>query len=116
MYIQLFKEDSAYSQFFDSNKTPISDDIAYALGWFLLKDKTGNRYLVHSGETTGFNNIAIIGLDTEWVVSLFTNRDDLKIAPFFQDILQHLEIEIVPDSEPLFSVLAKIYAHSYQSE
>lgn len=116
MYIQLFKEDSAYSQFFESNKTPISDDIAYALGWFLLKDKTGNRYLVHSGETTGFNNIAIIGLDTEWVLSLFTNRDDLKIAPFFQDILQHLEIEIVPDSEPLFSVLAKIYAHSYQSE
>lgn len=104
------KSDSNYSHIFEESKTQIRDNLYYSLGWFLTEDNSGNRYIFHSGETTGFHNIVLINLDSGEYLSLFTNRDDQKIAPLFDDLMEVMTIKLnVLKGQPLFTFLADIY-------
>lgn len=86
--------------------------ISYGLGWFVLKNAKGQDCLLHSGESTGFNNIVLIVPEEGLSISLFTNRDDAQISPFFDQILRSLQIQLNDgQNKEVFRWLSDVYAH-----
>ncbi|MGO1597505.1 MAG: hypothetical protein ACTHW8_12925, partial [Sphingobacterium sp.] len=71
----------------------------------------GQTVYFHSGETTGFRHIFLRVPEQDLVISLFTNRDDLKIAELFDEVMHLMEIEIAElNTEPLYTWLSRVYA------
>lgn len=100
------------AQFFsdlETNKSQVSEGVYYSLGWFFSKTSTGNLVLFHSGESTGFRNIVVFEPHQNKLTLTFTNRDDLKIADFFEEINKNTKIKGI--EEPLFLWLSKVYSH-----
>ncbi|MVZ65141.1 serine hydrolase [Sphingobacterium sp. DK4209] len=90
----------------------VSPSISYGLGWFVLKNDKGQDCLLHSGESTGFNNIVLIVPAEGLSISLFTNRDDAQISPFFDQILKSLQIQFNDgQNKEVFRCLSDVYAH-----
>lgn len=101
---------ASYAEMLEQNKTRVTDKVDYSMGWFFIKDKQNRQLMLHSGETTGFNNIVVLIPEEDFSISLFTNRDDLLIAPFFEQLLKKNQVEI-PAATTLFDFLAAVYAH-----
>lgn len=78
-----------------AQRTPVKDGVDYSLGWFVvpINDEEGNEsgyHLSHSGETTGFRNIAYHNTASGLSISIFANRDDTRISAVFEGILNVL--------------------------
>lgn len=90
----------------------VQPGIRYGFGFFFGMDQHGDQVLFHSGESTGFHNVVLNFPNKKLTISAFSNRDDLQIAPFFQDVLQILEIDIQGiGTNDLFTWLSNVYAH-----
>jgi len=91
---------------------PINEKIKYGQGLFIGLDNYKNRIYFHSGESTGFHNIVLMIPNRELCISLFSNRDDLKIAQFFDEVLKLMDIKVDGvENESLFLWLSKVYAN-----
>ncbi len=102
-----------YGVYFENNLCPINKDISYSFGKFFGKDQNGNNAFFHSGESTGFNNIVISIPQRDLCISLFSNRDDLQIDSFFEEILKLMDIQIQGlGDKTLFAWLSDVYAHN----
>lgn len=101
----LFSAD--YWQAMDKFKILVKDNIYYSLGWFVKYDDKGTPWLFHSGESTGFHNIVLFYPYTNRMISVFSNRDDSKIADFF-DLLTKDRMIL---NQPLFWWLNKVYSN-----
>ncbi|MGO1670038.1 MAG: serine hydrolase domain-containing protein [Sphingobacterium sp.] len=89
----------------------VSEGIGYFMGLFQARTKDGQTVYFHSGETTGFRHIFLRVPEQDLVISLFTNRDDLKIAELFDEVMHLMEIEIAElNTEPLYTWLSRVYA------
>lgn len=101
--------DGSYARLLEQNKTEVTKDVQYSMGWFLLRDRDGNLILAHSGETTGFHNIVVLEPQKKESISLFTNRDDLKIAAAFEEVLKRYSIKLKAVRPGLFNFFAGVY-------
>ncbi len=89
----------------------VTTDVDYSLGWFVLKNKDGHICLLHSGESTGFHNIVLVIPQEGRAISLFTNRDDMQISSFFDQILTALNIQLIGiNGKEVFRWLSDAYA------
>lgn len=80
----LFSSD--YWKDLNAHKIAVKDGIYYSLGWFLTYDSDNRPIIFHSGESTGFHNIVMFAPSSNQMISIFSNRDDLKIANLFEEI------------------------------
>ena len=95
------------------NRFSVNQNVDYSFGWFIGKDKNGEDILFHSGESTGFHNIVVYYPNKRMSVSMFSNRDDLKLAGVFDEVMEILDIEIEGlEKEKLFHWLGKVYANA----
>jgi len=93
-------------------KSAVNDKINYAQGLFIGLDNYNNKIYFHSGESTGFHNIVVMIPNRQLCITLFSNRDDLQIAPFFDQVLQLMDIKIEGiEGESLFLWLNQVYAN-----
>lgn len=93
---------------------PVNEKIIYGQGLFIGLDNYNNKIYFHSGESTGFHNIVVMIPNRQLYISLFSNRDDLKIAPFFDEVLKLMDIKIDGiENESLFLWLSNVYANQY---
>lgn len=114
--IQSYRQKEAYYQYLQQG-SKVSPVITYALGWFMMKDQQGRTCLIHSGESTGFHNIVCIQPETGLIISLFSNRDDQQISPFFEGVLAALDIQPQGmEGKDLFQWLSAAYAHQIKQQ
>lgn len=99
--------DSGYWEAIDQHKIKVKDDIYYSLGWFVKYTNNGDRLLFHSGESTGFHNIVAFNPVNHQSISIFSNRDDFKIAELFEALAEENNLPATP--KPLFNWLNKVY-------
>lgn len=102
------------SQFFNDLKQysiEVKDGVFYGLGLFYASTNDGMLTIFHSGESTGFHNIFLFQPDSNVGISLFTNRDDLKIASIIQEVMQDQNIQINSINQSLFLWLNKVYSN-----
>ncbi|MCA5004887.1 serine hydrolase domain-containing protein [Sphingobacterium bovistauri] len=88
----------------------VKDKVYYGLGLFFTKSGEGRLTLFHSGESTGFHNIFLYQPHDDLGISLFTNRDDLKIANMISDVMKSENLSLPPINESLFLWLNKVYS------
>lgn len=99
-----------YLHTIQTQAVPVKDKVQYSMGWFLYPGEQGGYFLFHSGESTGFHNIVYINPRKQEAAVLFTNRDDMKIAPTFQSVLQRLDMaEAWTKKVDLFTWLNQTY-------
>lgn len=92
--------------------TAVSEGVDYGMGLFQAQTNQGQHVFFHSGETTGFRQIFLSVPEQDLVISLFTNRDDLKISSLFDEVMKRLDLEIPPlQDASLFSWLSDVYNH-----
>lgn len=112
--MEKLKKEGAYWNFIQENKVKVVEGLYYSAGWFVSSNDKGNVCLFHTGESTGFHNIAVLELERAKALALFSNRDDLQIAQCSQQILELVDIDFEwLGKEALFMFLNRIYAHSY---
>ena len=101
-----------YQELQAENSKAVKDEVSYSMGFFNYTDTAGHRYLFHSGESTGFNNIMSIDLDKGIIISVFTNRDDALASKAYERIQSAFYAEPFYKSfqKPLFSWLADRYS------
>lgn len=104
-----WNSDAQYASLLEKNKTKVTSGVDYSMGWFLLRDQEGDLILAHSGETTGFHNIVVLDPQKKESISLFTNRDDLKIAPAFEQVLKRYKFKFKSVHPALFNFFAEVY-------
>jgi len=95
----------------DEQKVKVADSVYYSMGWFVMYDENDMPYLFHSGESTGFHNIVFFVPGKNQMISIFTNRDDFKIATLFEELLPEVEEVNIP--KPLFNWLNKVYMNEF---
>src|SRR5690606_14321144 len=104
--VEFILKDSVESEFLFSS---VNNKINYAQGLFIGIDNYNNKIYFHSGESTGFHNIVVMIPNRQLYISLFSNRDDLNIAPIFEEVLKIMDIKIEGiDNESLFLWLSKV--------
>lgn len=92
----------------------VSKDVDYSLGWFVIENKAGRTCLLHSGESTGFHNIVLLIPEEGKSISLFTNRDDMQIISFFDQVLKVLNIQLKGmNGKEVFRWLSDAYADKH---
>lgn len=107
-------KNGTYLDFIEANKVEVLEGLCYSAGWFVGQNNQGSMCLLHTGESTGFHNIAVLELERAKALALFSNRDDLKIAECSQEILELAGIEFDwLGKDTVFMLLSKIYAHNY---
>lgn len=90
----------------------VSPEVNYWMGLFQAKTIDGQDVYFHSGETTGFRHVFLRIPQRDLVVSLFTNRDDTKLAAVFDAVLDYAGVDIPAlGTENLFHWLSRVYAH-----
>ncbi|MCT1525135.1 serine hydrolase domain-containing protein [Sphingobacterium hotanense] len=92
----------------------VSKDVDYSLGWFVIDNNAGRTCLLHSGESTGFHNIVLLIPEEGESISLFTNRDDMQISSFFDQVLKVLDIQLKGmNGKEVFRWLSDAYADKH---
>ena len=95
----------------------VNKKISYAQGLFIGLDNYNNKIYFHSGDSTGFHNIVVMIPSRQFCITLFSNRDDLKIAPFFDEVLKAVDIKIQGiENESLFLWLSSVYANQVSQD
>jgi len=98
----------------EKERFQVKDGVSYNLGWFIYPFDQ-NTVFFHSGESTGFHNIVYLDKRKELVVTLFSNRDDLRIAEAFDALLEEMKLRKPMDesgqNESVFGWLNAIYAN-----
>ncbi|WP_313369043.1 serine hydrolase domain-containing protein [Sphingobacterium mizutaii] len=113
-FIQLLEKDPAYSDFLTGNLISMNKDCSYSIGKFIAKDQFGNLVYFHTGESTGFNNLVMSIPKKNINLSIFTNRDDKKINPFIEELLNILDIQLMQqEKKPVFKWLSDTYANEH---
>ena len=98
----------------EKERSVVKDGVSYNLGWFIYPfDK--NTLFFHSGESTGFHNIVYLDKQKELIVTLFSNRDDLRIAEAFDALLEEMKLRKPMDgsgqNKTVFGWLNAVYAN-----
>src|SRR5690606_35176545 len=113
-FIKSMEEGSNFNEFFDKNIIAINKDCSYSMGKFVAADQFGNKVFFHTGESTGFNNLVMSIPLRDINISLFTNRDDKKINPFIEELLNILDIKLMQqEKKPVFKWLSDTYANEH---
>lgn len=113
-FIKSMEEGSSFNEFFDKNIIAINKDCSYSMGKFVAADQFGNKVFFHTGESTGFNNLVMSIPLRDINISLFTNRDDKKINPFIEELLNILDIKLMQqEKKPVFKWLSDTYANEH---
>lgn len=113
-FIQLLEKDPAYADFLTGNLISMNKDCSYSIGKFIAKDQFGNLVYFHTGESTGFNNLVMSIPKKNINLSVFTNRDDKKINPFIEELLNILDIQLMQqEKKPVFKWLSDTYANEH---
>lgn len=113
-FIKSMEEGSSFNDFFDKNIIAINKDCSYSMGKFVAADQFGNKVFFHTGESTGFNNLVMSIPLRDINISLFTNRDDKKINPFIEELLNILDIKLMQqEKKPVFKWLSDTYANEH---
>lgn len=99
--------DTKYWDTLQQQKVLVKDNIYYSLGWFMKYNTNGTFTIFHSGESTGFHNIVMFEPVTNKMITIFSNRDDFKIAQLFDDLAKENAVNALP--KPLFNWLNKVY-------
>lgn len=95
---------------FEQQAMLVKDNVYYSMGWFYTKSDEGFLTMFHSGESTGFHNIVLFQPEPNRAYTLFTNRDDLRIAKIFDEVLSKENINLPSLSESLFLWLNNVYS------
>ncbi|MBW7838697.1 MAG: beta-lactamase family protein [Chitinophagaceae bacterium] len=89
----------------------ISPRISYGYGWFTSKEKDGSTAVFHSGESTGFHNIAYHNPSKGLLIVIFSNTDDDRISEAFDKVAAEMKVQLAFNEKnvSLFHLLSKIY-------